>query len=282
MRTLVLASSLFVVGCQCGGSEVVITGAGDGGLRADGGQRDGGGAGAAGGGAAGGGLEGGGSAAGGSAGGAPDAGPPCDVVIATIRDFRDDHPDFESFSGSRETTGLVRDALGPDDLPVHAANGPTSQTTGPANFNQWYRDAGVNQAFQVQLPVMRNAGGDLVFDSDAFFPIDGQGFGNQGRANNFHFTTVIRSSFTYRGGERFTFRGDDDVWIFVNRRLALDLGGLHPAVMGSIDFDAQASRLGLTRGQTYRFDVFHAERHTSESNFRMQTSIDCFRPPEIQ
>jgi fibro-slime domain-containing protein len=211
-----------------------------------------------------------------------DAGPPCDVVIATIRDFRDDHPDFESFSGSRETTGLVRDTLGPDDLPVHAASGPTSQTTGPANFDQWYRDAGVNLAFQVQLPVMRTAGGDLVFDSSAFFPIDGQGFGNQGRANNFHFTTVIRSSFTYRGGERFTFRGDDDVWIFVNRRLALDLGGLHPAVMGSIDFDAQAARLGLTRGQTYRFDVFHAERHTSESNFRMQTSIECFRPPEIQ
>jgi fibro-slime domain-containing protein len=52
--------------------------------------------------------------------------------------------------------------------------------------------------------------------------------------------------------------------------------------MGSIDFDAQAARLGLTRGQTYRFDVFHAERHTSESNFRMQTSIECFRPPEIQ
>jgi fibro-slime domain-containing protein len=176
----------------------------------------------------------------------------------------------------------VRDTLGPDDLPVHAAMGRTSQTTGPANFNQWYRDAGVNLAFQVQLPVMRNGAGDLIFDSDAFFPIDGRGFGNQGRANNFHFTTIIRSSFTYRGGERFDFRGDDDVWIFVNRRLALDLGGLHPAVMGSIDFDREASRLGLTRGQTYRFDVFHAERRTTESNFRMQTSIECFRPPEIQ
>jgi fibro-slime domain-containing protein len=283
MRALLVAVLVSSVGCQCGNTEVVITGAGDAGARLDGGPLDGGLAAAGGTGGGAGGGSGAGGASGGDAGAsAADAGPPCDVIIATIRDFRDDHPDFEAFSGTRETTGLVRDTLGPDDLPVHAASGPTSQTTGPANFDQWYRDAGVNLAFQVTLPVVRTGAGDLLFESDEFFPIDGLGFGNQGRANNFHFTTVIRSSFTYRGGERFTFRGDDDVWIFVNRRLALDLGGLHPAVQGSIDFDAQASQLGLSRGQTYRFDVFHAERRTTASNFRMQTSIECFRPPEIQ
>lgn len=271
MRAL-LVLSLVATGCQCGGSEVVIAGR-DAGRVFDGGFVDGGQAGGSAGGP-------GGGSAGGSA--EVDAGVPCDVIIASLRDFRDDHPDFETFSGSGATTGLVRDTLGNDELPIHAASGPTSQTTGPANFDQWYRDAGVNIAFRVQLPAMRTPGGDLIFDSNAFFPLDGEGFGNQGRAHNFHFTTLIRSSFTYRGGERFTFRGDDDVWIFVNRRLALDLGGLHGAVQGSIDFDAEASRLGLARGQTYRFDVFHAERHTTESNFRMQTSIDCFRPPEIQ
>lgn len=279
-RVLLVLGAVLVPACQCG-TEIVITGERDGGRLPDGGLLIADGDGGAGGSGAGGGSAASGGGAGGGPG-APDASVPCDVVVATIRDFRDDHPDFESFSGSNATRGLVRDTLGADDLPVHAAMGPTSQTTGPANFNQWYRDAGVNQAFQVQLPVMRTMGGDLLFDSNAFFPLDGLGFGNQGRAHNFHFTTLIRSSFTYRGGERFTFRGDDDVWIFVNRRLALDLGGLHPAVQGVIDFDREASRLGLVRGQTYRFDVFHAERHTTESNFRMQTSIDCFKPPEIQ
>lgn len=278
MRALLALGLAFTTGCQCGGSEVVIAGR-DAGRPIDGGLFD---AGSLGGGAVGGGSSGAGSAGGGEAQGGGDAGVPCDVIVASLRDFRDDHPDFETFSGSGATTGLVRDTLGTDELPIHAASGPTSQTTGPANFDQWYRDAGVNLALRVQLPAMRTPGGDLIFDSNAFFPLDGEGFGNQGRAHNFHFTTLIRSSFTYRGGERFTFRGDDDVWIFVNRKLALDLGGLHTAVQGSIDFDAEASRLGLVRGQTYRFDVFHAERHTTESNFRMQTSIDCFRPPEIQ
>jgi fibro-slime domain-containing protein len=206
---------------------------------------------------------------------------PCDVLIATVRDFQDTHPDFETFSGSRETTGLVQNQLGPDELPVYAPSGPTSQTSGRANFDEWYRDAGVNVALQVTLPAVRTDAG-LAFESSAFFPVDGLGFGNQGRPHNYHFTSVIRSSFMYRGGERFFFRGDDDVWVFVNRRLALDLGGLHPAVQGTIDFDQRAQALGLIVGQSYRLDVFHAERHTTASNFRLETSIECLRPIEIE
>jgi fibro-slime domain-containing protein len=31
--------------------------------------------------------------------------------------------------------------------------------------------------------------------------------------------------------------------------------------------------LGLTVGVTYPLDVFHAERHTTQSNFRIDTTI---------
>jgi fibro-slime domain-containing protein len=34
-----------------------------------------------------------------------------------------------------------------------------------------------------------------------------------------------------------------------------------------------AGQLGIQKGKTYDFAIFQAERHTTDSNFRMQTSI---------
>ena len=126
------------------------------------------------------------------------------------------------------------------------------------------------------LPLVEAPAGTFTFSDNAFFPLDNLGFGNQGNAHNFHFTTEIHSTFKYNGGEIFQFTGDDDVWVFVNKKLALDLGGVHGVEQATVDFDAKAAALGITVGSTYQLDVFHAERHTVESNFKMVTTIECF------
>jgi fibro-slime domain-containing protein len=115
----------------------------------------------------------------------------------------------------------------------------------------------------------------MVFDNQAFFPIDNQGFGNQGQTHNYSFTTEIHTTFTYKGGESFTFIGDDDVFVYVNNQQVIDLGGIHNAQTGTVNFDQLAATLGLTVGQTYNMDIFHAERHVTESHFRMQTKFEC-------
>ncbi len=247
------------------------------------GGKDGGhdsGSGGGGGGTGGGGGGGSGGGGGGGGGGDLDAGV-CNVLPATLRDFKGyaeagGHPDFEHFIGT--VPGLVKDALGVDGKPDYASAGATTVTTSKAAFDQWYRDTpGVNLTIPLSLTLIDLGGGQMGYDSSSFFPLDGQGFGNTpGEAHNFHFTTEIHASFVYKGGEVFTFRGDDDVWVFINGRLALDLGGVHSALEGTVDFNAKAAQLGLATGGTYSFDVFHAERHTNESNFRMQTSIQCF------
>jgi fibro-slime domain-containing protein len=220
----------------------------------------------------------GGSSDGGSDGG---TGPLCEgVITAIVRDFRDSHPDFESYTGMGPTKGLVEPQLGDDGKPVfastHGSGQHGQQLSGKAEFDQWYRDVPqVNLPFEIPMP-LRNENGKMVFDDGAFFPINGQGFGNQGRSNNFHFTTEIHTTFRYEGEQVFTFIGDDDLWLFVNGKLALDLGGLHPAVSGTVDFDALASSLGIVPGNVYTMDIFHAERHTVDSNFRIETNIHCF------
>jgi fibro-slime domain-containing protein len=202
---------------------------------------------------------------------------PCGKLTATVRDFQSSHPDFETYLGDAAYTGIVASTLGPDHKPVYAHDGPTDQTSGPGTFAQWYNDAyGVNQAFEVTIQLVEMGAGVVGYDDGAFFPLDGIGFGNEGNPHNYHFTTEIHAEFSYHGGEIFQFTGDDDLWLFINGRLALDLGGLHPQIAGLVDLDAQAAALGIEPGTTYPMDIFHAERHTTESNFRVQTTIDCF------
>jgi fibro-slime domain-containing protein len=229
----------------------------------------------------------------GGGGGDPDAAPgwrpdagtvadDCHALPMTLRDFSPStHPDFEPPSDSDFAyPGLVESTLGNDDKPVYAHPGATPHTAGPVEFAQWYRDTdGINQAFASSLPLVEASPGRFVFDSAAFFPLDGMGFGDEGLPHNFHFTTEIHTTFEYRGGEAFTFTGDDDLWLFINDRLAIDLGGLHPSLSATVDLDASAAQLGITPGQTYPMAIFHAERHTDASNFHVETTIDCFVVP---
>jgi fibro-slime domain-containing protein/RHS repeat-associated protein len=201
----------------------------------------------------------------------PTNAPSAIVLNATVRDFNDSHPDFEKgISGL--VTGLVQNQLGPDGKPIFVGPNGRGAISSATSFNQWYNDVpslNLKTIVPVELRETTPGSGVFSFQSNAFYPIDGQLFGNQGRSHNYHFTLELHTSFTYRGGEVFQFTGDDDIWVFINNRLVIDLGGVHGAASGSVNLDS----LGLVPGSTYVFDFFFAERHTTESNFRLQTSI---------
>lgn len=205
----------------------------------------------------------------------------CDnMLVGVIRDFQSSHPDFESVIVTDK--GIVEEDLGADKKPVYAGNPTTPSTNGQAAFDQWYRDTdGINIAIPLSIPLTDAGGGIFTFDDSAFFPIDDQGFGNEGNAHNYHFTYEIHAEFTYEGGEVFTFTGDDDLFTFINGKLAIDLGGVHGPQTATIDLDQEADNLGIIVGGTYPLDFFFAERHTSMSNFRIDTTISCFNEVPI-
>jgi fibro-slime domain-containing protein len=221
------------------------------------------------------------------------------------------HPDFQIFSGSG-TRGMVQNTIGTDKKPVYTGlcqgagvtlSCPSNQqTTSEANFDQWYNEVdGVNFTKVTTLLMNRQTGTDTyqfpaTLGSTSFFPLDNDGWVNEGSeavnsGHNFGFTSEIRHWFEFKGGERLTFSGDDDVWVFINGKLALDLGGLHPRREQTIVLDALTGQadctittngadatpptpcptrtiaLGLSVGSVYEVSLFHAERHTGESNF---------------
>ncbi|MEO0442765.1 MAG: PKD domain-containing protein [Pseudomonadota bacterium] len=209
-----------------------------------------------------------------------------------IRDFTAAHPDFEAGIFTQDL-GIVEQDLGPDGKPVYAHGGAGTATTNGVNaFNQWYNDvAGVNLPIPISLTMARTQGTNIwTYANNRFFPIDDDviapgvvTWGNspegqaEGLDHNFHFTLEANLEFYYQGGETFTFSGDDDLWVYINGKLAIDIGGVHSVLETTISLDDIADYLGIVPGNTYTFDLFFAERNTSQSNFSFQTSInlDC-------
>jgi fibro-slime domain-containing protein len=76
-------------------------------------------------------------------------------------------------------------------------------------------------------------------------------------------------TFKYSPGDVFSFRGDDDLFVFIDKKLVIDLGGAHAPMEASVELDT----LGLEAGKEYPIDFFHAERAASQSNFHIETSL---------
>ncbi len=209
---------------------------------------------------------------------------PCDAPLpnpprleTTVRDFHISHPDFEMATGAGSEKGIVFDDLGPDDKPVYrGGDRVVHSTTSKESFDQWYRDVpGVNwpTSIPLQLEPLPGRPGFFRYTNNRFFPIDDQLFGNEGLPHNYHFTLEAHATFKYVGGEVFSFTGDDDMWVFINRRLAIDLGGLHQPLSATVSLDGLQGSHDITPGGVYPLDFFFAERHTIESNFTIETSI---------
>ncbi len=199
-------------------------------------------------------------------------------IQVVYHDLAPEHPDFGcNMSGSGITAGLVLDTLDTNRKPQYNPNPPATtggsnpMITSEATFYEWFHHVpGVNTESTGTLPLIEDppGSGRFIYENDDHVVVPGEGA----------FTTEIHSEFVYELGQTFSFSGDDDVWVFIDNALVVDVGGLHMEESGSVNLDT----LGLTPGQTYNIDMFHAERCYPVSIFKLETSIDCFEPVVVK
>ncbi len=222
------------------------------------------------------------------------------------------HPDFnnDAFMGCADL-GYVKptiDTMGAVDTSIFkfdnrnpvfsgkfTSSGGKPCFTNPSRFDQWYNDktgGDTNRPFLMDLKFDSIGGGLYKYSNTAFFPLDTNvampafrkihpadpgpfGFLHVNDPHDFGFTMEFHSYFTYLANKNqvFDFTGDDDVWVFINGKLAIDLGGVHGAEAASVNLDAIAASFGLLNGGNYILDFFFAERHTTQSNCVITTSL---------
>lgn len=149
----------------------------------------------------------------------------------------------------------------------------TGGISSAATFDQWFSDVlGTNLSVPYQIPMVLGADGLYrMGTSGAFYPIDNLLFGNEGAIHNYFFTYTFQASFTYTAcsNQYFNLRGSDDLWLFINDQLVIDLGGVLTGTNQIIELD----RLGLTDGETYPMNFFYTNRQSTLSEFDLETNI---------
>ncbi len=115
---------------------------------------------------------------------------------------------------------------------------------------------------------------------------------------NFNFAMVSEGEFVYWSEDNlfFEFEGDDDVYLFINDQLVLDIGGAHSITKvrinlndyvtaaragildGTLAGDERNAALALEDGKTYSFKFYYMERHSYGSNIRISTNIRVTDP----
>lgn len=221
-----------------------------------------------------------------SAGITPIANAASTTLHGVLRDFSpgplvagSTNPDFEIGVGG-VNPGLVASTL-TGNSPTAISFGSPGYITSPASFAEWYGSAAPSIPYTITLNETAPGSGIYSYSNNSFFPLDGLLLGNYGSSgHNFHFTYQISANFDYQpgAGQTFSFTGDDDVWVFFDKKLGVDLGGVHSAASQSVNMD---TFFGPDKpAGNYSFDFFFAERHTTQSNLSITTSLNLTPVPE--
>jgi fibro-slime domain-containing protein len=203
------------------------------------------------------------------------------------------------FTGKKEFDQWYRDVSGVNMTvyeSVTLLQNTTSKTTYAMNSDTdqpWYDLCGFFPLDDLTKPqIDQNTGKPKTSPYDSSAPngrlchaYQGLGFGSDWADHNFSFTTELRYWFQYQGTEKLKFTGDDDVWVFINGTMAIEMPGIHNRAVGTAILDASngTAQIGygdppstyttvdlkMVIGSVYEVVVLQAERWCCGSNYML-------------
>lgn len=161
----------------------------------------------------------------------------------------------------------------------------TDNGTGTYSFEAGYSGTKKDVRYDRESGTIYN--GTNGGDESGFYPLENLGYEQPGLltatskvnngAKNGGFTLRGESQFVYNKDSKlyFTFTGDDDVYMYINGVLALDLGGAHGRNSKTVNLnDLDATKYGLKEGQVATFTFFYMERCSDASTFGIKTNME--------
>ena len=160
----------------------------------------------------------------------------------------------------------------------------TDNGTGTYSFEAGYSGTKKDVRYDRESGTIYN--GTNGGDESGFYPLENLGYEQPGLltatskvnngAKNGGFTLRGESQFVYNKASNlyFTFTGDDDVYMYINGVLALDLGGAHGRNTKTVNLNKVADKCGLVDGQVATFTFFYMERCSDASTFGIKTNME--------
>ena len=99
-------------------------------------------------------------------------------------------------------------------------------------------------------------------------------FNSEIEKRNHHFCTESHANFRFRKGLKFSVSGNDDIWVFVDNKLAIDIGGTHLAAPGHVDMDKFLPNGEI--GKSYDIDIYTCNRRAASSDLRINANFTFF------